>query len=72
MVSRLSQATPRKLIKALKKLGFTVEDVSGSHYHLSRGANKTSVPYHNYLSRKLQMNIIKQAGLAIDEIEPYL
>lgn len=61
------------MIQALLKLGFVVEDVVGSHYHLSRGIYKTTVPFHSgELSRRLQMNIIKQAGLTIEEIRPYL
>jgi predicted RNA binding protein YcfA (HicA-like mRNA interferase family) len=72
MTNRLPQTTPRKMIKALKKLGFVVEDISGSHYHLCKGAYNTLVPYHSHLSRRLQMNIIKQAGLTTEEIRPYL
>ncbi len=73
MGGRLPQATPRQMIKALQKLGFVISDITGSHYHLNNGIYKTTVPLHSFeLSRQLQMNIIKQAGLTIEEIRPYL
>jgi len=73
MGDRLKQLTARKMIKALQKLGFIIEEVRGSHYHLSKGIYKTTVPLHSRdLSRRMIMNIIKQAGLTIEEIGRYL
>jgi len=73
MSNRLGQTTPRKMIKALKKCGFWIRSIEGSHYIMTNGIRKTSVPYHSYeLSRDLMMSIIKQAGLTIEDFRPYL
>ena len=73
MGQRLPQTTPRKMLKALKKLGFVVRSVEGSHYHMKRGNQKTIVAYHSgEMSRDLLMSTLKQAGLTVDEIRPYL
>ena len=72
MGNRLPQTTPKKMIKALKKCGFWVRTIEGSHYHMTNGVHKTTVPFHDYLTRDLQMSIIKQAGLTTEDIRPYL
>ena len=61
------------MIKALKKRGFWIRAVVGSHYIMTDGTHTTSVPYHNYeLSRDLLMEIIRQSGQTTDEIRPHL
>jgi|APSaa5957512622_1039677.scaffolds.fasta_scaffold151432_1 predicted RNA binding protein YcfA (HicA-like mRNA interferase family) len=73
MTARMKGTTARKMIKALKRLGFVVVKIRGSHVILRKGIKETCVPYHGHeMSRRLQMDIIKQAGLTIEEIEPYL
>ncbi len=73
MSNRLPQTTPRKMIKALQTLGFSIDDVEGSHYYLSKGKHRTCVALHGRdLPRKILKKIIKQAGLTQDDISPYL
>ena len=73
MGNRLPQTTPRKMIKALQRLGFVIDDTQGSHYYLSKEEHRTCVAMHNRdIPRKIMIKIIKQAGLTINEIRPYL
>lgn len=73
MTSRLQNTTPKKLIKALKRLGFVIVNIRGSHYIMRRNEVETCVPYHSHeLPRHLLMAIIKQAGLTIEDIRQYL
>lgn len=73
MTDRLPQTTPRKLIQALEKLGFSIVGQKGSHISLRRGSYTTTVAYHNQeLRRGLLFAILKQAGLSIEDIRPYL
>lgn len=62
----------RKLIKVLKKIGFEEIRQTGSHLILADRKNKkiVSVPIHNNkdLKRGLLRNIIKQAGLKVEEL----
>lgn len=73
MEGRLPQTTPRKMIKALQRLGFVIDGIEGSHYYLRRGAQRTCIAFHSRdIPRRILMKIIKQAGLTIEEIRPYL
>ena len=75
MNGRLPQITPMELIRALEKLGFILRRTSGSHYILRHPVTKrvVSVPVHSKeLKRGLLFGIIKQAGVAHDEIRGML
>ena len=73
MTARLQQTTPRKMMQALQKLGFKITRIKGSHHILRKGDHETCVALHNkQLSRGLQTKILKQAGLTIEDIRPYL
>ena len=72
-MARMPQTTPRRMIKALKRLGFVVDGIEGSHHYLSRGAYRTCVALHaRDLPRKLIIKILKDAGVTPDEIRRYL
>lgn len=73
MSGRVPQTTPRKLIKALQKLGFQIVRIKGSHHSLRRGNRIVTVAYHNVeMSRPLFFDILKDAGVSLDEIRRYL
>jgi predicted RNA binding protein YcfA (HicA-like mRNA interferase family) len=75
-VTRLPSLTPRQLIRALKRAGFRVINVEGSHYSLSHPTEPSvviTVAYHNKdLKRGTLMGILKQAGLSTAEFQRYL
>lgn len=72
---KLPVIKPKELIKALKKVSFTTDHVSGSHY-IMYNSDKTlrvSIPYHNRpLKRKTLTSILKDAQLSADKLKDLL
>lgn len=66
---------PKELIKTLKKKGFVVDHISGSHYILYN-ADKTlraTVAYHNKpIKRKTIMSILKSVNISVEELKKLL
>jgi predicted RNA binding protein YcfA (HicA-like mRNA interferase family) len=63
--------TAVKLLKILKRAGFAISRIKGSHYFLENPITKkmTSIPMHSGTMKKgLMMDIIKQAGISIEEL----
>ncbi|MEK6852224.1 MAG: type II toxin-antitoxin system HicA family toxin [Candidatus Thermoplasmatota archaeon] len=63
-------ANPREVIKALRRLGFRVETVTGSHYklvHESDPSRIAIVPFHKALRTGLLASILRQARVGLDE-----
>lgn len=66
---------PREIIKALKKKGFVIDHISGSHYVLynSNKSLRTTIAYHNKpIKRKTVMSILKSAQISVDELKKLL
>jgi predicted RNA binding protein YcfA (HicA-like mRNA interferase family) len=70
MNRRLPCLKPREVLQALRRAGFVVHHVSGSHYvlkHPENPARRVTLPYHrNDLKRGTLMSIIEEAGLSVD------
>lgn len=66
---------PKEVIKALKRKGFTIDHISGSHY-IMYNSDKTlraTIAYHNKpIKRKTLMSILKSAEISIDELKKLL
>lgn len=66
---------PKELIKALKKKGFIVDHISGSHY-IMYNADKTlraTIAYHNKpIKRKTVMSILKSVNISVEELKQLL
>lgn len=63
-------AKPRETIKAIKKAGFAVDHVTGSHYVLFNEDKslRVTIAYHNKpIKRKTLKSILEQARLSIEE-----
>jgi predicted RNA binding protein YcfA (HicA-like mRNA interferase family) len=71
-MAELPVVTPRQLIRALRKAGFFVHHVRGSHHYLKhpdKAGLLVVVPYHGRdLKRGTLRSILRQAGLTIDEL----
>lgn len=70
-MTRLPRTTGKKLVAALKRIGFSVIRITGSHYHLHRpGSRLVTIPVHTgeTLSPVIVKSILEQAGLAVDEL----
>jgi predicted RNA binding protein YcfA (HicA-like mRNA interferase family) len=70
MSQRLPSLKPREVLRALRKAGFYVHHVSGSHYilkHPERPDRRVTLPFHNKdLKRGTLMAVIDEAGLTAD------
>jgi predicted RNA binding protein YcfA (HicA-like mRNA interferase family) len=71
MNERLPAVSARQAIAALRRAGFVVERVAGSHYilaHPNDPRRAVTVPFHGSRSIKpgTLRNIIRQAGLDVD------
>ena len=75
-MERLPAVTPRKLIAALEKMGFTVHHVRGSHHFLKHPddpAIRVPVALHSKtLKRGTLRAILRQANLTVEELREYL
>jgi len=71
MSSRLPAVKPSEVLRALRRGGFFVHHVSGSHYvlkHPGKPHLRVTVPYHNRdLKRGTLASILEQAGLTSEE-----
>ena len=71
MSSRLPAVKPGEVLRALRRGGFFVHHVSGSHYvlkHPEKPHLRVTVPYHNRdLKRGTLASILEQAGLTSEE-----
>jgi predicted RNA binding protein YcfA (HicA-like mRNA interferase family) len=71
MSERLPALKPREVLQALKRAGFYIHHVSGSHYvlkHADRPGLRVTIPYHNRdLKRRTVASIIEQSGLTHEQ-----
>jgi predicted RNA binding protein YcfA (HicA-like mRNA interferase family) len=58
----------RKVVNALKRLGFTQDNQEGSHIRLTKGRLKVTVPNHRAILPKTLKRILRQAEITIDEL----
>ena len=71
MSDRLPAVNARQVLQALRKAGFIVDRVSGSHHlliHPDDPARRVTVPFHGARTLKpgTLRNIVRQAGLTMD------
>jgi predicted RNA binding protein YcfA (HicA-like mRNA interferase family) len=77
MSPSLPAVNARQVLAALRRAGFVVDRIAGSHHVLVHpsGARRTvTVPFHGARSFKLGTlrNIIRQSGLTVDEFRELL
>jgi predicted RNA binding protein YcfA (HicA-like mRNA interferase family) len=77
MNPRFPVANARQVIAALRRAGFTVDRVSGSHHLLVHNGNPrrvVTVPFHGARNIKAGTlhSIIRQSGLTVDEFRDLL
>lgn len=66
---------PKDLIKALKRKGFVIDHVSGSHYVMYNEDKilRAFIAYHNKpIKRKTVMSILKSANISVEELKNLL
>jgi len=68
-MSQLPVISGKKLIKALKKIGFYVRDQRGSHIHLRHPyKNPLTIPNHNEIAKGTLRAILKDADIPVEEL----
>ena len=77
MSPSLPAVTARQVLAALRRVGFVVDRIAGSHHvptHPDEARRTVPVPFHSARSLKLGTlrNIIRQAGLSVDEFRRLL
>ena len=66
---------PKEIIRALKRKGFEVDHISGSHYVMYNVDKtlRTVIAYHNKpIKRKTVMSILKSANISVEELKELL
>ena len=72
---KLPLLTPQKIIKILKKNGFALDRIKGSHhiYYHNGTKKRVVVPLHKKdLPRGTLLEILKQAGISKEELIDFL
>ncbi len=67
--------TGKELLAALRRAGFDVVRIAGSHYHLYKpGADLVTIPVHagEIIKPKTLKSILDQAGMTMDELRTLL
>ena len=67
---KLPQVKPKQVIRALKKVGFSVGHITGSHHILYKDDHfpPVTVAYHGKPLKKGTLSgILKQAGLSVED-----
>lgn len=71
MSQRLPALKPREVLRALRKAGFFVHHISGSHHilkHPDKPRLRVTLPFHSKdLKRRTLASIIDPAGLTSEE-----
>ena len=71
MSRRLPALSFREVIRALERLGFRIDHVTGSHHrlkHVQDPRRTTVVPRHSGdIKRGVLRSIIRQAGITVDD-----
>jgi len=75
-MTKLPTVSGERVVRALKKAGFVELRQKGSHVSLEKRAGenvfRTVVPMHNSLAKGTLGDILKQAGLTVDEFRELL
>ena len=56
------------MVKALRRLGFAVLRQEGSHIRMTKGSLAVTVPNHRNIVPKTPQNILRQAGISVEDL----
>jgi predicted RNA binding protein YcfA (HicA-like mRNA interferase family) len=73
-MSKLPQVSGQQIVKALRRVGFTLNRWHGSHTIMERWGEIITVPCHGskVIKKGTLRSIIKDAGLTVDEFKELL
>jgi predicted RNA binding protein YcfA (HicA-like mRNA interferase family) len=66
--------TGPELLAAMRKAGFNVVRITGSHYHLHKSGGIVTIPMHSgeIIKPKTLKSILDQACMTVDELRALL
>jgi len=70
--TKLPVVSGKDVIKALKKVGFRVDRIKGSHAKLKRDNRVVVIPLHPELSKGTLLAILRQAGITKEQLQELL
>jgi len=65
----------KKLVKALRRIGYIVDHQTGSHIilrHIDPPHRRLTIPNHSEIAKGTLRSILRDAGLSIEEIKEIL
>lgn len=68
----LPQVSSDRLIKAFERLGFQQRRGKGSHTVMRRASTVVVVPHRNPVPKGTLHNVLRQAGVTVEELSEHL
>ena len=56
-----------EVVKSLQRLGFTIARQKGSHVQMVKENKRITVPMHRFVTVGTLQNILRQAGVSLEE-----
>ena len=69
---RLLPVSGSEMVRAFSKIGFEIERKRGSHIIMTRGDELLVIPDHNPVAKGTERDLIKDAGLTVEEFNKLL
>ncbi|WFN36983.1 type II toxin-antitoxin system HicA family toxin [Methanomicrobium antiquum] len=69
---RLLPVSAKDMIRVFSKIGYQIDRQKGSHIVMSRGEDILIIPNHNPVSKGTERELIKDAGLSVEEFNNLL
>ena len=69
---RLLPVSGKQMVKVFKKIGFQIERQAGSHIVMSKEDTILVIPYHSTVAKGTERELIKDAGLTVEEFNRLL
>ncbi|MCK4270047.1 MAG: type II toxin-antitoxin system HicA family toxin [Methanogenium sp.] len=69
---RLIPVAGKQMVKVFSRIGYQIERQRGSHIVMSKGDNILVIPNHNPVAKGTERELIKDAGLTVEEFNRLL
>ncbi|HIJ05763.1 MAG: YcfA family protein [Methanomicrobiales archaeon 53_19] len=69
---RLLPVSGRQMVKVFSKLGYQIDRQTGSHIVMSNDEDILVIPNHDPVSKGTERELIKDAGLSVEEFNRLL
>jgi len=72
MTTRLLPVSGIDMVRVFKKIGFSIIRQKGGHVIMSKGEEILVIPNHSTISKGTERDLIKDAGLTLEEFNKLL